>query len=74
MITSDIRMSGLKDYLKDASYISGYYQDYQKLVNDIVAIDLELADLEKSDDKTKRAENYDSKKQELLDRKNKLLE
>lgn len=74
MITSDIRMSGLKDYLKDASYISGYYQDYQKLVNDIVAIDLELADLEKSDDKTKRAEDYDSKKQELLDRKNKLLE
>jgi hypothetical protein len=25
MITSDLRLGSLKDYLKDASYISGYY-------------------------------------------------
>jgi hypothetical protein len=29
---SDIKMMELKDFLKDASYMSGYFNEYEKIV------------------------------------------
>ena len=56
MITSDIKLESLKQYLKDASYISGYYQDFQKLVNDIYQNESNIEDLRKTTDPAKRTD------------------
>ena len=69
MITSDIRLESLKDYLKDASYISGYYQDFQKLVNDIYDNESKIEDLKNTTDPNKRTDTYEEDLQKLLDKR-----
>ena len=62
----------LKDYLKDASYISGYYQDFQKLVNDIVDNESKIEDLRNVSDPSKRNDTYDEDLQKLLEKRDEL--
>lgn len=72
MITSDIRLESLKDYLKDSSYISGYYQDFQKLVNDIVDNESKIEDLKSISDPSKRTDTYEEDLQKLLEKREEL--
>jgi len=32
MLLSDIKLMHLKDFLKDSSYMSGYFNEYEKIV------------------------------------------
>ncbi len=73
LITSDIRLDSLKDYLKDISYMSGYYQDFQKLVNDIYDNESKIEDLRNNtSDPDKRSDTYDEDLQKLLQRREEL--
>ena len=72
MITSDFKLDSLKQYLKDASYISGYYQDYQNLVNDIWKNESDIEDLRNSSDPKKRTEQYEEDLQKLLEKRDEL--
>ena len=72
MITSDIRLDSLKDYLKDVSYISGYYQDFQKLVNDIYDVESKIEDLRDISDPSKKSETNNEDLEKLLARREEL--
>ena len=72
MITSDLRLDSLKDYLKDASYISGYYQDFQKLVGDIYQNESAIEDLRNTSDPNKRTDTYEEDLQKLLQKREEL--
>ena len=78
MLLSDMKLMSLqgvlKDTLKDASYMSGYYKDFQKLVSDIYDNEVQLDDLRtKTTDEAKRnSEEYKEKEAELLKRREEL--
>lgn len=72
MVTSDIRLDSLKNYLKESSYISGYYQDFQKLVNDIVDNEIKIEDLKNVSDDSKRSESFEEDLQKLLEKRDEL--
>lgn len=69
MITSDMKLEALKEQLKDASYISGYYQDFQKLIGDIYENEVAIEKLQQSADPTKRTPQYEEELKKLLDKK-----
>ncbi len=72
MITSDIKLESLKQQLKDTSYISGYYQDFQKLVSDIYQNESDIEDLRKATDPTKRTDSYEEDLQKLIEKRDEL--
>lgn len=72
MITSDLRLDSLRNYLKESSYISGYYQDFQKLVSDIVDNETKIEDLKNISDPNKRSESYEEDLQNLLQKQEEL--
>lgn len=72
MITSDIKLESLKQHLKDVSYISGYYQDFQKLVNDIYQNESNIEDLRNISDPAKRTDSYEEDLQKLLEKRDEL--
>lgn len=49
LVLQDENFTALKDYLQDASYITGYQRRYQQLVKNIVAQEQKINELSKSD-------------------------
>ena len=81
MLLSDEKLMNLEDSqsLKEAAYMSGYFKEYQRIVQDIYDIDSKIEELTKNtSDENKRDQNSSftkelnvllEKKQELLQRK-----
>jgi len=49
LVLQDENFTALKDYLQDASYITGYQRRYQQLVKNIVAQEQKINELSKTD-------------------------
>ena len=49
LVLQDENYTALKDYLQDASYITGYQRRYQQLVKNIVAQEQKIREMESSD-------------------------
>ena len=81
MLLSDEKLMNLEDSqsLKEAAYMSGYFKEYQRIVQDIYDIDSKIQELNNNtSDENKRDENssyskelkvLQEKKEELLNRK-----
>lgn len=75
LLLSDIKLMHLEEFLKDSSYMSGYFNEYEKIVQKIYANEINIQKLESSDDSTKRnSESYNKQMEALLEEKKKLLE
>lgn len=74
MITSDMKLYQLNDYLKDASYISGYYQDFQNLVSDIYTNEQNIIELNNNttDPEKRNSSEFQEQMQKLLDKREEL--
>ena len=72
LVLQDENYIALKDYLQDASYITGYQRRYQQLVKNIVAQEQKINELSKSDgaERTNKVELENARK----DLNNMLLE
>lgn len=73
MVMSDQKLTALKEYLKDSSYISGYFNDFQTLVKDFYNNEVEIEKLQKTSDQEKRnSVEYQNKLDELLKKREEL--
>lgn len=79
MLLSDEKLMNLEDSqsLKEAAYMSGYFKEYQRIVQDIYDIDSKIEELTKNTtDENKRDQNSSFNKElnVLLDKKQELLQ
>ena len=74
MVLSDPKFLQLQSILKDKSYITGYYEKYQNLVQDFYNVEKEIQDLNQSvtDPEKRKSEEYDNKLSELVQRREQL--
>ena len=76
MLLSDIKLMHVKDFLKDSSYMSGYFNEYEKIVQDIYNNEVKIQELESSvsDPSKRNSEDYKKQMENLLEEKQKLLD
>ena len=76
LIMSDIKMMELKDFLKDASYMSGYFNEYEKIVQNIYNNEVKIQNLESevTDPAKRNSEDYKKEMENLLEERQRLLD
>ena len=75
MLLSDIKLMHVKDFLKDSTYMSGYFSEYEKIVQDIYNNEVKIQELQSETDSTKRnSEEYNEELQKLIDKRQQLNE
>lgn len=81
LVLSEARYTKLRDYLQDASYVTGYQQEYQNMIKDLKRIDdsitklnSETADTNKKESGyTHTLEELEAERQQIIDKRNKFL-
>lgn len=81
LVLSEARYAKLRDYLQDASYVTGYQQEYQNIISDLKRIDDSIAKLnaETADTERKNSsyvhalEELEAERQQIIDKRDKFL-
>ena len=73
LVLSDVKLLHLKEFLQNGTYMSGYFGEYEKIVNDIYNNEVQIQKfVEDNADPKKRTETYQEDLQKLLDRREEL--
>lgn len=73
LVLSEQRYVNLRDYLQGVSYVTGYQQEYQNLINELIDIEKAKAQLTDADKGSAKEQELLQKEQQLIDRRNKFL-
>lgn len=82
LVLSESRFLKLRDYLQDKSYITGYQQEYQNLISELISVDERIEKLNKETKDTDKRNNpkythaleeLEAERKYIIDKRNKFL-